>query len=304
MKIKINLETTNERIDQVISSNFEITRSKVKKLIDQNKVFCNGEKISKSGIKISGINELEVLLEEQANNLVPWNKPNLIDIIDETSNYLIINKHSGLTVHPGNGNPDKTLVNILLSLNIPLSQLDTNRPGIVHRLDKNTSGLMIIAKTNKFHYYIQDQFIERKIIKKYLGLVVGNLENIHGMIEAPIGRDPHNRKRMTVTTKNSKNAITYFNVKKRFRNFDLVEFEITTGRTHQIRVHAQYIKHPIYNDPIYGIKNIDQNENLDFGQYLYAKYIAFTDLSGEKKEYEAPLPLVFKQKLTKLEEYN
>ncbi len=304
MKIKINLETTNERIDQVISNNFEITRSKVKKLIDQGKVFCNGEKVLKSGSRISGINDLEVLLEEQHNDLIPWNDFSWIDIIEETPDYLIINKHSGLTVHPGNGNPDKTLVNILLALNIPLSQMDTNRPGIVHRLDKDTSGLMIIAKTNEFHYYIQEQFANREIVKKYTGLVVGNLENKQGMIDAPIGRDLHNRKKMTVTTKNSKNAITYFNVKRRFRDFDLVEFKIATGRTHQIRVHMQYIDHPIYNDQIYGIKVNEEKEILDFGQFLHAKYISFLDLDGEKKEFEAVLPRTFNKKIAKIEEYN
>jgi 23S rRNA pseudouridine1911/1915/1917 synthase len=205
-------------------------------------------------------------------------------------------------VHPAPGNQDKTLVNILKAMEKDLSMLDEERPGIVHRLDKDTSGLMIIAKNNSFHRYIQRLFEDRQVEKTYLGLVEGNLTNNKGMIDAPIGRDENRRAKMAVTSKNSKEAITIFNVRERYTSNDLVEFKLLTGRTHQIRVHAQFIGNPIYNDPTYGTTLDKDNEK--FGQYLHAYKLSFKERDGEEVSFEAPLPKVYQNKLDSLTKLN
>ena len=296
--MKINYEGNGDRLDTFLSDYVEdISRSKIQELIKTGYVQVNGEfKKQKYILNNGDIITLEIVKEEKQ-NIKEWDKKELIDIISETDDYLIINKPSGLMVHPGSGNHDKTLVNILESMKSELSNIDDSRPGIVHRLDKDTSGVMIIAKNDKFHEYIQQQFENRQVEKIYLGLVEGTLDNSAGMIDAPIGRDEKVRTMMTVTSTGSKEAITIFKVVERFLNNDLVEFKLLTGRTHQIRVHAKYIGNPIYNDPVYGT-TLDK-ENESFGQYLHAQKISFTDLNGKEVSFEAELPKVFKNKLEK-----
>lgn len=207
-------------------------------------------------------------------------------IIYSCDDYLIIDKPSGLVVHPGVGNIDNTLVNILISQDIPLSKIESNRPGIVHRIDKNTSGLLIIAKTNKFHDFILKTFSNGKIEKIYELITDGKYKTSKGIIDAPIGRNPYNRKLMMTTLKNSKPAKSIFFIKESFKYNEYVEFKILTGRTHQIRVHSKFMGAEIFNDPEYGKKV----HNLEFGQYLHAKKISFTDMNGNVKIFHSELP--------------
>lgn len=293
MKIIYNLEEPI-RIDQfLVRELVDFTRSKIKKMIQNGKILLNGIIVLKSGEIINGKGEIEINVNDIEITLKPWKNSNLLEKIEETDDYLIINKPSGLSVHPGAGNTDKTLVNILLEEVKTLSSADS-RPGIIHRLDKNTSGVMVIAKNDKFHAHLSKQFEERHVEKVYVAITVGNNINQKGMIDAPIGRNTKNRKLMEVTSKNSKEALTIFKVIERFNNYDLVEFRILTGRTHQIRVHSSYINYPILGDPEYG-KQIDNN-----GQYLHSKFISFLDLNGNEVNYEAPIPNYFQEKINEI----
>jgi 23S rRNA pseudouridine1911/1915/1917 synthase len=213
--------------------------------------------------------------------------------VKETEDYIVINKPSSLSVHPGTGNTTKTLANILIAERETLSG-DDSRPGIVHRLDKNTSGVMIISKNDKFHLNITKQFENRQIEKTYIGLVKGKMPSLQGMIDAPVARDKVHRTLMTVSSQGGREALTIFKVIERFEDYDLVEFKILTGRTHQIRVHAKYVKAPIYNDPEYGV------EMEDNGQFLHSKSIRFNDLEGNEQYFETELPVYYKEKLERL----
>lgn len=288
-----------QRLDSFLADYIsDLSRSQIQKLIKIGKVTIDGEVITKS--KKQPLEGSKIKLENKfiKKEIKGWNKLDLLNIIDETKDYMIINKPSGLVVHPGNGNPDKTLVNILEFREMELSNVDEQRPGIVHRIDKDTSGLMIIAKNNIFHKYIQSKFEERNIEKKYIGLVSGNLQNKNGMVDAPIGRDENDRIKMKITSKNSKESQTIFKVKERFDQFDLVEYKLLTGRTHQIRVHSLYMGAPIHNDKFYG-ETIDQ-DNLKFGQFLHASKLTFKNMEGNKVTYEAKLPKIFNQKIKQL----
>ena len=178
-----------------------------------------------------------------------------------------------------------------------LSDSDENRPGIVHRIDKDTSGLLIIAKNNKCEEILSNMFKEHTIIREYIALVHGVLENNNIKIDAPIGRDEHDRKKMAVTAKNSKSAITHLSVMKRYKKYTLVKLRLETGRTHQIRVHMKYINHPIYNDPIYSKDNA-----TSFGQFLHSFSMKFNHpITGKEMYFEAPLPEYFKDFIDNLE---
>jgi 23S rRNA pseudouridine1911/1915/1917 synthase len=218
------------------------------------------------------------------------------EVIFENDDYLIINKPSGLVVHPGIGNTEHTLVNILIAQDMKLSSIDTNRPGIVHRLDKNTSGVMVIAKNDQFHSYISDRFANNGVNKKYHLLSDGKYKTARGIIEVPIGRDPHNRKLMKAQIDNSKEAKSIFRVIDSFKDNEYVEFKIVTGRTHQIRVHSKFIGAPVLNDPEYG-KN---TKDPEFGQYLHAAELSFETKDGEEVKYIATPPKQFSDKLNEL----
>jgi 23S rRNA pseudouridine1911/1915/1917 synthase len=194
-----------------------------------------------------------------------------LDIVYEDNDVIVINKKSGMVVHPGNGNHSGTLVNALLN-HSKLSTVNGEfRPGIVHRIDKDTSGLLIVAKNDKAHLILAEELKKKEIKRKYIALVKGVIPHDTGTIDAPIGRDKQDRKKMCVTKDNSKEAITHFRVLERFKEATLIECILDTGRTHQIRVHMKYIGHPIINDPVYlGGKNID-----DYGQMLHAYSISF-----------------------------
>ncbi|NOQ50589.1 MAG: RluA family pseudouridine synthase [Mycoplasmataceae bacterium] len=293
MKINETL-LESQRIDLFLVGETGLTRNKIKQLILAEQVIVNGKVIIKPNTKLIG--EIEISLNKDLGDkpLQKWNELSLIKIIKQTNDYLILDKPSGLSVHPGAGNENRTLVNLLLAMNIPLAQSHTNRPGIVHRLDKDTTGIIVIAKNDEFYHFLQEQFITRSVKKIYYGLIVGNLEHQQGEINLPLSRDHHNRKRITVS-KFGKKAVTLFKVVERFTDNDLIQFDLKTGRTHQIRAQMQYLKHPLYNDPVYGVK-VEQ----EGGQYLHASKISFLDLKQEKVTYEVPLPPNFEKKLKEI----
>jgi len=280
-----DLELT--RIDKYLSLKTEVSRSKIQKLIDDEKVFVNG-KIVSSNYKVLTGDKIEFSLDETKNSyeITPSNIE--LDIVYEDSDLLVINKKSGMVVHPAPGNYEDTLVNALMG-KFELSHDDV-RPGIVHRLDKDTSGLMLVAKNDFTHDKLSSMIKDKIVERYYLALVLGTFNHETGTIDAPIGRDSKNREKMTVTSINSKNAITHFKVINRYKNYTLIECKLETGRTHQIRVHMKYINHPVVNDPVYS-KLVNDN---DFGQLLHSYKIKFPHpRTGEILEFEVEPPKEF-----------
>ena len=272
-KIRIEVENLekNERIDKYLSSKLDdsFSRAKIQKLIDEELILVN-DKVIKSSYKVSNGDVILITDKEEDMSVKP-EKMN-IDIVYEDDDVMVINKKSGVVVHPAPGNYSGTLVNGLMYLSKDLSHVNGEfRPGIVHRIDKDTSGLLIVAKNDKAHRILAEELKEKKIKRKYIALVSGVINHDVGEIDAPIGRDPSDRKKMCVTSTNSKDAITHFRVLERYKNASLIECELETGRTHQIRVHMKYINHPVINDPVYG-----KNNHGEFGQLLHAKEITFT----------------------------
>ena len=272
-KIRIKVENLekNERIDKYLSSKLDdsFSRAKIQKLIDEELILVN-DKIIKSSYKVSNGDVILITDKEEDMSVKPEKMD--IDIVYEDDDVMVINKKSGVVVHPAPGNYSGTLVNGLMYLSKDLSHVNGEfRPGIVHRIDKDTSGLLIVAKNDKAHRILAEELKEKKIKRKYIALVSGVINHDIGEIDAPIGRDPSDRKKMCVTSTNSKDAITHFRVLERYKNASLIECELETGRTHQIRVHMKYINHPVINDPVYG-----KNNHGEFGQLLHAKEITFT----------------------------
>ena len=286
----MNLEVTEQdpvRLDKYLVSKTDLSRSKIQTLIKNAKVLVQGKVVSASykvslGDKIT-IKEMDSYFDIP---IKPSNIP--LDIIYEDDDLLVINKKSGMVVHPAPGNYEDTLVNALMG-RFSLSE-DKIRPGIVHRLDKDTSGLMLVAKNDFCHDKLA-KMIQDKVVKRtYLALVNGEFHHETGTIDAPIGRDAKNRERMIVTDINSKKAITHFRVLKRYKNYTLIECELETGRTHQIRVHMKYINHPIVNDPVYS-KLVSNNT---FGQLLHSYKISFPHpRTNEKLEFSVAPPQEF-----------
>ena len=275
MEEKIRIEVENleksERIDKYLSSKLDdnFSRAKIQKLIDEELILVN-DKIIKSSYKVSNGDVILITDKEEDMSVKPEKMD--IDIVYEDDDVMVINKKSGVVVHPAPGNYSGTLVNGLMYLSKDLSHVNGEfRPGIVHRIDKDTSGLLIVAKNDKAHRILAEELKEKKIKRKYIALVSGVINHDVGEIDAPIGRDPSDRKKMCVTSTNSKDAITHFRVLERYKNASLIECELETGRTHQIRVHMKYIDHPVINDPVYGKSN-----HGEFGQLLHAKEITFT----------------------------
>ena len=277
MEIKLLVTDLDEkvRLDKYLADNTEFTRNKIQKLIDNNNVFVN-KNVKKNSYKVSNDEEITIIDEEEDIDIKAENIP--LDIIYEDDDLMVINKQSGMVVHPAPGNYSKTLVNALMYRSNSLSSINGKfRPGIVHRIDKDTSGLLIIAKNDKAHAILADELKDKKIKRKYIALVDGIISHDTGTIDAPIGRDINDRKKMSVTSLNSKNAITHFTVIDRLKNATLLECILDTGRTHQIRVHMKYINHPVINDPVYNKKIYG-----DFGQMLHAKEIEFIHPTTKK----------------------
>lgn len=293
------IKTGGERLDKAIKKQeTEISRTRLQKLIEEGKVKVNG-KIEKNSyiVKIGD----KILIEEEepeAIELKPQEIP--LDIIYEDNDIIVINKSKGLVVHPGNGNPDHTLVNaVMAKCKGSLSGIGGKiRPGIVHRLDKDTSGLIVVAKNDKAHIGLSEQLKKKEMKKTYIALVRGNIQENEATIQMPIGRSTKDRKKMAVTKK-GKEAITHFKVLKRYGKYTLVEVKIETGRTHQIRVHMAEIGHPVVGDMVY---SNGKNEFGVEGQMLHAKQLIFQHpITQEKITLTAPLPEYFEKVLEQLD---
>ena len=287
-------EKNNERIDKYLSEVLEISRSTIAKMLETECILVNDKPV-KASYKIKENDKITIVKEYVEDILLTPEKMPL-DIVYESENVIVVNKPSGLVVHPGSGNKEHTLVNGLL-YHTNLSEGEENRPGIVHRIDKDTSGLMLVAKNNEAHQVLADDFKNKRVERKYIALVKGILKNNNIVIDAPIGRDEKNRKKMCVTDKNSKHAVTRVKVLKRYDKYTLIECVLETGRTHQIRVHMAYIGYPLFNDPVYG-----KEEIKGFGQFLHSHEITFEEpITKEKLHFEVPLPEVFQNFLDNLE---
>ena len=277
MKLKVE-NSTNERIDSYLSNITEVdlTRAKVQSLIKTGNILVNGKSV-KNSYKVNDGDEIDITYVEEDLDVKGEDIP--LNIVYEDEDVLVINKESGMVVHPSLGNTSGTLVNALINYS-KLSTINGDfRPGIVHRIDKDTSGLLVVAKNDKAHLFLSDELKEHKIKRKYVALVHGVIKFDKGTVDAPIGRDKNDRKKMAVTSDNSKEAITHFRVIDRYKNTTLIECELETGRTHQIRVHMKYIEHPIVNDPVYS-----RDKNIDgFGQMLHAKEISFIHPKTKKE---------------------
>ena len=280
------------RLDEYIKTKYNISRSKAQKLNDDNLILVNGEHKNNSYIvEDKDIIELIENKEYVPSKFKGENIP--LDIVYEDEDIVIINKASGMVVHPASGNYENTLVNALIyRYNLD----DTNvRSGIVHRIDKDTSGLVIVAKNDKTLELVTEMFKNKKIKKTYLAIIDGVINNKSGTINAPIARDVKDRKKMMVG-KDGKKSITHFYVLKNFKNNTYISLNLETGRTHQIRVHMAYIGHPVTNDKVYG------KEKTSFGQYLHASKLEFIHPITKKEIIvEAPLPIEFEEKLKELE---
>lgn len=297
IKIKIIDEYIGKRIDKVLTNVLDgYSRTQIQLLIQNGHVKIN-DKVVKSSYKIESNDDIYVHIPEPENtDILPENIP--LNIVYEDQDVIVVNKPTGMIVHPSAGIYTGTLVNALLYHCHDLSGINgVTRPGIVHRIDKETSGLLMVAKNDMAHQSLSEQLQEHSVIRRYYALVHGLIPHEFGRIEAPIGRDPHDRQKMTCTDKNAKSAITNFKVIERFKDMTLVECRLETGRTHQIRVHMQYIGYPVYGDPQYGLKRDDTS----YGQYLHAKILGFVHpRTNEKLYFDSELPDFFKEKLEEL----
>ena len=296
--IKITVvDEAGQRIDKIlVKALTDFSRTQIQMLIQDGHVLVNGKAI-KASYKVEVNDEVMVHIPEpESTDILAEDIP--LDIVYEDQDVIVVNKPTGMIVHPSAGIYKGTLVNALLYHCHDLSGINgVMRPGIVHRIDKETSGLLMVAKNDMAHASLSEQLQEHTVTRRYLALVHGLIPHEFGRIEAPIGRDPKDRQKMTCTDKNAKDAITNFRVLERFKDMTLVECRLETGRTHQIRVHMQYIGHPVYGDPQYGLKRDDTT----YGQYLHAKILGFVHpRTGEDMYFESELPDFFKVKLDEL----
>ena len=291
--MKCQVKQGNVRLDNYLSLVLEVSRSQVTKMIKAKEILVNGN-IVKPGFILSEDDILEINHVEEDG--VKAEKMDL-DIVYEDDDVMVVNKANGVVVHPGAGNHSGTLVNGLL-YHTKLSDLNGDaRPGIVHRIDAYTTGLLMIAKNNKAHEILAKELAEKKTYRKYVALVWGVIDSDTGEIDAPIGRSKSDRKKMAVRA-DGKEAITYFKVLKRFDKATLIELRLETGRTHQIRVHMNYIGHPVVNDPVYGNRKLFDNT----GQCLHAKELGFIHpKTGKYMQFDSELPDCFLNILKKFE---
>ena len=296
----VKQEEQGKRLDMYVANqNSETTRTAAQRLIEQGNVLVNGKKQKVAYKILSGdvitIEEVEAKPIELKAQEIP------IEIIYEDKDIIVVNKPKGMVVHPANGNPDGTLVNAIMAIcRDSLSGIGGEiRPGIVHRLDKDTSGLLIVAKNDKAHVNMSEQIKNHEVKKTYIALVRGIVKENEATIDMPIGRSTSDRKKMAVA-KNGRNAVTHIKVLKRYDKYTLLEINIETGRTHQIRVHLSHIGYPIIGDYTY---SNGKNEFGVVGQCLHAKCLEFNHpITGEKMKLEAPLPEYFERILEKLDE--
>lgn len=296
-RLDYTVETGGERIDKWLSEvNGELSRSMLQRLLKEGKITVNGVSAAKSYAVKAG-DEVAVELPEPVElNVLPENIP--IEIVFEDEHLLVVNKPKGMVVHPAAGNYSGTLVNALLyRCRGRLSSINgVIRPGIVHRIDKDTSGLLIVAKTDAAHTGLAEQIKAHTFTREYQAVVCGRLKEPCGTVDAPIGRHPVDRKKMCVTEKNSKAAKTEYTVLEEYGGYSYVKLKLFTGRTHQIRVHMAYIGHPVVGDEVYG-----KSSKWCKGQCLHAKRIGFVHpIDGKYYEFDSELPDYFKNVLSKL----
>lgn len=287
------------RIDKYLINNTDMSRNKIQKLINDGKIRVNGGLVKAS--YLVNINDKIEIDEDTSEEINVEPEEMKLDIVYEDNYLLVVNKPSGMVVHPGNGNYHHTLVNgLMYYCNNNLSKVNGDiRPGIVHRIDADTSGLLLVAKNDMVHNDLAKQIQEKSVDRKYIALVQGVIKEDSATIDAPIGRSVNDRKKMCVTSENSKDAITHIKVLERYKTATLIECKLETGRTHQIRVHMNYIGYPIVNDPVYGKRKlIDET-----GQCLHAKELGFTHpVTGEFMHFTSKLPECFINILNKFKE--
>ena len=294
----VTAENEGMRVDALLAGVLGLTRSNVQKLCDAGRVYCGGEPVKKNRRAAAGeCYEVEIP-EVEPTELEPLELP--LDIVFEDLDIVVVNKPRGLVVHPAAGHQGDTLVNALIAhCGSSLSGINGElRPGIVHRIDKDTSGLLVVAKNDLAHLSLAEQIKEHSARRTYEAVVRGGFREDSGRVDAPIGRDPRERKRMAVTERNSRPAVTNWSVIARYSGWTHIRCVLETGRTHQIRVHMAHIGHPVAGDPLYGGKD----ELGVGGQCLHAAELELTHpRTGERMHFYAPLPDYFKQVLTKLE---
>ena len=285
-------EQESRRLDGYIADMTDLSRSRATKLCEENAVFVNGAAANKKQ-KLKSGDTVKIIVDDPAPySAMPENIP--LDIVYEDDDLLVVNKPKGMVVHPAAGNESGTLVNaIMYHCGDSLSGINgVMRPGIVHRIDKNTSGLLMIAKNDEAHLCLAEQIKNHSFEREYEAVVYGNIKEDSGKIDAPIGRHPVKRKEMAVTEKNSKEAVTYFTVLERFGDFTHIRLKLLTGRTHQIRVHMAFIGHPVAGDEVYGPKKVIKELG---GQCLHAKKLGFIHPNGKKMEFDSELPEYFRK---------
>lgn len=284
------------RLDKYISDKIpDLSRTRVKELVKDGNILVNSKK-EKVSYKVQENDQISVTVPAiKPLNIEPEDIP--LDIIYEDSDVIVVNKPQGMVVHPSAGHPDHTLVNALLYHTRDLADSPEGfRPGIVHRIDKDTSGLLMIAKNAKARESLEDQLAHKTNKRQYLAIVHGNFGEEDGLVDAPIGRNPHDRKKMAVV-ENGKNAITHFKVLERFKGYSLIMCQLETGRTHQIRVHMAYIGHPVAGDPLYGPRKTLKGK----GQFLHAKVLGFEQpTTHEWLEFQVDPPHIFEERLSEL----
>lgn len=293
-------EWTNNRIDKVLSEYFaDYSRSFLKKLFEDGKITVNG-KVIKQSYKLKVSDMIDISVPEPVNiDIEPENIP--LDIIYEDDDVILVNKPKGMVVHPAPGHYSGTLVNgLMYHFKDSLSGINGEfRPGIVHRIDMDTTGILVVCKNDMAHRFLSEQLHEHSITRKYYAIVHGNIQQDNGTVDAPIGRSPKDRKKMAVNTRNGRRAVTHYRVLERFNGkYTYIECQLETGRTHQIRVHMSSIGHPILGDEVYGPKKCPFKLQ---GQTLHAGVLGFIHPStGEYVEFHADLPGYFKELINKL----
>ena len=287
----VEINDSGKRIDKYLNENTEYTRSKIQKMIENGNILVNDVKV-KDSYKVKENDYITIEALEETTDILPENIP--LDIYYEDDDLIVVNKPSGMVVHPAPGNYTGTLVNALIYHTNNLSKVNTNiRPGIVHRIDADTSGLLLVAKNDKSHNILAEAIQKKEVVREYIALVEGIIMEDTATIDAPIGRDKKDRKKMTVTSENSKDAVTHIRVLERYKDSTLIRCKLETGRTHQIRVHLSYIGHPVVNDPVYGYKKLIDK---DFGQMLHAEKLGFVHpTTKEYMEFTAESPKRFQE---------
>ncbi|KAE9562325.1 RluA family pseudouridine synthase [Companilactobacillus kimchii] len=288
-------EPKKSRLDAYLNGELDdLTRSQIQKLIKDQNVLVNGQPVSKTGQKVVANDKITVNIpEEEPIKAIPENIP--IEVVYEDQDVIVVNKPQGMVVHPAAGHPDKTLVNAIL-YHCQINDDDVIRPGIVHRIDKDTSGLLMIAKNNLAKQSLMKQLKDKSNLREYLAIVHGNFKEKKGKITAPLGRSKFDRKKQAVV-EDGRHAVTHFEVLEQFEDYSLLKLKLETGRTHQIRVHMQYIGHPVAGDPLYGPKNTLPGK----GQFLHAQTLGFEHpRTHEWMQFSIEPPKIFQETLKQL----